>query len=93
MTKRSFIFCDICNPEGIRIVNQRDTENNRRGTCQQLNPDEKRENQERRAFDGRRISDGRSWYEGSIESSIEHGWLIDENDFVICPKCRSRRQL
>ena len=40
---------------------------------------------------GRRISDSRVWFEGSIEAAAsDHGWLVDGN-VHICPDCRKRQ--
>ena len=37
---------------------------------------------------GRRISDGRSWFEGELASAIELGWLVTGEGLHICPLCR-----
>ncbi len=67
---RVIIFCDICNPQGIRYIEQ--TRSTQRGDAE-----------------GRRITDGRSWFEGSLESALEHGWNY-ENSEHICPRCQER---
>ncbi len=70
MSTRTFIFCDICNPQAIRIVE------GRRGTD--------------RMRDGRRISDGRMWFEGSDEEAADYGWMSTERGQHICPDCIQR---
>ena len=67
MSVRTFIFCDRCNPQGIRNINRRN-----RST------DENK---------GRRNSDGRAWFEGSIEEGIELGWSINAQEEDLCPSC------
>lgn len=67
---RVIIFCDICNPQGIRYIEQN------RST-------------QRGDIDGRRVTDGRSWFEGSLESALDHNWTY-ENDEHICPRCQER---
>ncbi len=68
---RVIIFCDTCNPQGIRYIEQ------------------KRSSQ-RGDVDGRRITDGRSWYEGSLEEALELGW-VETDGKHICPRCQERR--
>lgn len=92
MTTRTFIFCDICNPDGIRTINNRygiDCED----ADHQSDTEAKRALHERREFDGRRISDGRAWHEGTLESSLEQGWWINDKNEILCPKCYRRHQL
>lgn len=67
---RVIIFCDVCNQQGIRYIEQQ--RNSQRGDA-----------------GGRRITDGRAWYEGTVEEAEELGWLID-GDQHICPKCKVR---
>lgn len=101
MATRTFIFCDICNPDGIRIVNPRFTQEN---IHQETTHDgkkytsanydsayENRSLQDRREYDGRRITDGRSWYEGSLTDAIAQGWRTLGSDTIICPKCEKRK--
>lgn len=70
MSIRTFIFCDICNPQGLRSVEFRRTpREDGRG--------------------GRRISDGRAWFEGNLSKAIENGWTSDLNGQHICPACQN----
>jgi hypothetical protein len=66
------MFCDVCNQQGIRYIEQK------RST-------------QRGDTGGRRITDGRAWFEGSLEEAIKAGWLHD-NGRHICPKCQQREQ-
>lgn len=84
MSVRTFIFCDACNPLGIRTIN------NRRSNFERRDINNKRNTDGRRKIDGRRNSDGRAWYEGTLESGIEHGWVINNGEFVVCPSCDER---
>lgn len=68
---RVIIFCDICNPQGIRYIEQ--NRSSQRG-------DE----------EGRRVTDGRSWYEGSLDDALQLDWL-HEDGAHICPRCRNRQ--
>ena len=67
---RVIIFCDICNQQGIRYIEQQ-------------------RNLQRGDEGGRRITDGRTWYEGTLAEAEQIGWLI-ENDIHTCPRCRAR---
>lgn len=71
MSIRTIIFCDICNPQGLRSIEyRRAPRDNERG--------------------GRRISDGRAWYEGSVyEAAASAGWFISEKGEHICPGCKN----
>jgi len=69
MTIRTFIFCDICNPQCVRSIEFR-----------RAPRDGERS--------GRRISDGRAWFEGSVNLAVSQGWLITENSHI-CPACRT----
>ena len=69
MTIRSFVFCDICNPQALRSVEFR------------RSPRENERN-------GRRLSDGRAWFEGSISDALSSGWTIDSSEQHICPACQ-----
>ena len=72
MSERTFVFCDICNPQGTRYVEQR------RGLA-------------RGPETGRRLTDGRAWFEGSIEeATATHGWAVASNGLHLCPECRRR---
>ena len=66
MSIRTFIFCDICNPQALRSIEFR------RG------PREEERN-------GRRLSDGRAWFEGDLSSASTSGWLIDTKLQQMCP--------
>jgi hypothetical protein len=68
---RVIIFCDICNPQGIRYIEQ--TRHTQRGDV-----------------DGRRVTDGRSWYEGSLDDALKLGWLHEDGAHV-CPRCKDRQ--
>lgn len=70
MSIRTFIFCDICNPQGLRPIEfRRAPRKNDRG--------------------GRRVSDGRAWYEGSVYEAVESvGWVIGNEGEHICPECK-----
>jgi len=68
MSIRSFIFCDICNPQGLRSIEFR-----------------RRPRDERT---GRRLSDGRAWFEGNISTAVEIGWSINLDGEHICPVCK-----
>ena len=77
MSIRTFIFCDFCNPQGIRYVEQRRTI-------------------DRGDRDGRRITDGRAWYEGGhddVKTAVtEHGWAVTTEGKHICPHCQQHLQ-
>ncbi|MFT4993383.1 MAG: hypothetical protein ACI965_000402 [Paraglaciecola sp.] len=67
---RTFIFCDRCNLQGLRYIEQ--NRSSQRG-------DE----------GGRRVTDGRSWYGGSVQEALEVGWMCDD-DQHICPPCQGK---
>jgi len=69
MSIRTFVFCDICNPQGLRSIEFRRTPR-----------DEQR--------NGRRISDGRAWFEGKPEMARQAGWRCTPDDRHICPHCQ-----
>lgn len=72
MSVRTFLFCDVCNPRGIRIPEQR-------------------RDMHRREHPGRRITDGRSWFEGTLTQAVnEHQWITDGNGSYVCPTCAAR---
>ncbi len=68
MSIRTFIFCDICNPQGIRSIEFRRAP--RKGERM-----------------GRRISDGRIWFDGSLAEAIDKGWNGNAKGQHICPAC------
>jgi hypothetical protein len=70
MARRSFIFCDICNPQAIREVEMRRASG--------------------RAGKGRRVTDGRMWFDGTDEEAKEAGWVASEDGRHICPACFER---
>ena len=69
MSIRTFIFCDICNPQALRSIEFR------------RSPREEDRN-------GRRLSDGRAWLEGSLSNALEQGWITNANRQHICPVCQ-----
>jgi hypothetical protein len=71
MARRSFIFCDICNPLAVRYI-------------------EMRRAASRDARIGRRVTDGRNWFDGSDEEAALAGWVIADNGQHVCPACFSR---
>lgn len=71
MTCRTFLFCDVCNPAGIRVV-------------------ELRRDMNRDKNDGRRISDGRAWFEGTPEEAAGAGWRVLKDGRHLCPRCLRR---
>lgn len=66
---RLIIFCDRCNPQGIRYIEQ-----NR--------------NIHRSDVGGRRISDGRAWFEGPLDEALKNGWTQPQEAVHICPRCQ-----
>ena len=70
MSIRTFIFCDICNPQALRSIEFR------RG------PREKERN-------GRRLSDGRAWFEGDLSNALEQDWITNADGQHICPACKT----
>ena len=73
MSIRTFIFCDICNPQGLRSIEFR----------RKSRKDER---------SGRRLCDGRTWFEGDLSIAIENGWSIDANGEHVCPICKAHAQ-
>lgn len=71
MAIRSFIFCDICNPQAIRYVEQR---RGPRGD----------------GTNGRRLTDGRSWFDGTEAAAAAEGWTVADGHHV-CPRCQKRQ--
>ncbi len=51
---------------------------------------EQRRGPNRSASHGRRITDGRAWFEGSVTEAQQAGWIIDEHDRHICKRCHDR---
>jgi len=70
MSIRTFIFCDICNPQGLRSIEYRRI------------PREKERS-------GRRLSDGRAWFEGPWSDAIKDGWNSSPEYPHICPACQN----
>ncbi len=70
MSIRKFIFCDICNPQGLRSIEFR----------RSPRADER---------SGRRISDGRAWFEGELSQAVEAGWQCNSDGMHICPNCQA----
>ena len=81
MSIRTFVFCDLCNPQCVRNINNRYHITDRREI------DNERRIELRRTMNGRRNSDGRSWYEGTLDDAIEQGWMVDEKNKTLCPEC------
>lgn len=74
-TTRRFVFCDLCNPEGVRNLELR--RDGARGDRQ-----------------GRRVTDGRAWYEGNSRDAVaKAGWLITSEGQHVCPDCIERHDL
>ena len=71
MARRSFIFCDICNPLAIRYIEMR------RSSGRDLRL-------------GRRLSDGRNWFDGNDEEARLVGWVAADDGQHVCPDCFSR---
>lgn len=71
MSRRSFIFCDLCNVMATRAIEMR------------------RGGHGRDSRDGRRVSDGRAWFDGSDEQAQQRDWLI-AGDHHVCPLCVAR---
>ena len=36
---------------------------------------------------GRRISDGRAWFEGELKAAMDQGWMLTVDGQHICPCC------
>ncbi len=70
MARRSFIFCDICNPQAVREVEMRRASG--------------------RDGKGRRISDGRVWFDGTDREAQDAGWVAADDGQHICPACFER---
>ena len=71
MARRSFIFCDICNPLAIRYI-------------------EMRRVMGRDSRIGRRLTDGRNWFDGTDEEAERAGWITTEDGQHVCPACFGR---
>jgi len=69
MSIRKIIFCDKCNPQGLRAIEYRRAPRNDQRT-------------------GRRISDGRSWFEGELSAALQAGWVNTGDGGHICPACK-----
>jgi len=70
MSIRKIIFCDICNPQGLRAIEFRRSPRSDGRT-------------------GRRISDGRSWFDGELSAALKAGWICTTEEKHICPACQS----
>ncbi len=69
MSIRKFIFCDICNPQGLRSIEFRRAPRFEDRT-------------------GRRISDGRAWFEGEFGLAVtQAGWSQTADGLHVCPGC------
>ena len=71
MARRSFIYCDICNPLALRAIEMRRTTG-------------------RDSRDGRRLSDGRAWFDGSDHEAKQSGWVVADDGQHICQACFER---
>ena len=71
MSIRTFLFCDVCNPRGIRT------------------PEQRRDMHRRETY-GRRISDGRSWFEGDLEQAKSENWVAHDDGSYVCPGCAAK---
>lgn len=40
-------------------------------------------------IDGRRVTDGRSWFEGPLDEALEGDWLFEDGEHIF-PRCRDR---
>ena len=63
--------------------------------CDVCNPQafrsvETRRNTTRKTSAGRRISDGRSWLEGTEKDAIASGWILDGQGRHVCERCVTR---
>lgn len=74
MSVRTFVFCDICNAKAVRNLEERRNPNRGGG----------------KDTHGRRISDGRAWFEGSAKEAVKCGWHIHADGRHICPRCHNR---
>ena len=72
MSRRSFIFCDVCNASAIRVVEMR---RGGRGRDTRM---------------GRRIIDGRAWFDGDEAQAQAHGWFSHPDGLHVCPICATR---
>lgn len=71
MARRSFIFCDICNPLAIRYI-------------------EMRRSTGRNSRIGRRVTDGRNWFDGTDQEATLAGWVSTDDGQHVCPACFGR---
>lgn len=70
MARRSFVFCDICNPLAVREVELRRASG--------------------RSGKGRRLMDGRAWFDGADKEALDAGWIATDDGQHICPACFDR---
>lgn len=54
---------------------------------------EARRNLDRDSRDGRRISDGRSWFEGTDQEAVYQGWVLTSEGQHVCPVCAKNRRI
>ncbi len=71
MSHRAFLFCDICNPQAIRVIEMRRGSHGRDPRM------------------GRRVIDGRSWFDGDEDAARRAGWLCLEDGHHVCPICHA----
>ncbi len=69
---RVIIFCDSCNQQGVRNIEQ--TRSVQRGDTK-----------------GRRLTDDRAWFEGSLEEALKEGWIQQGSEHS-CPRCQQRHK-
>ncbi len=71
MARRSFIFCDICNPLAICYI-------------------EMRRVMGRDSRIGRRLTDGRNWFDSTDDEAEKSGWITTEEGQHVGPACFGR---
>ncbi|MEI6413029.1 MAG: hypothetical protein WCP34_02060 [Pseudomonadota bacterium] len=54
---------------------------------------EARRDPDRNGRNGRRISDGRGWFEGTDQEAICHGWVLTPEGQHVCPVCAKNHHL
>lgn len=69
MSRRSFLYCDVCNPQATRVIELR------------------RGGRDRDPRMGRRLIDGRAWFDGTDEEAAHHGWIGNADGHHVCPIC------
>jgi len=74
VTIRTFVFCDACNPQATRYVEQRrSASRGDHGGCGGRR--------------GRRATDGRAWFEGAVHDAEQAGWRVTREGRHLCPAC------